>query len=229
MQSISEICIHTRQAASAGGATTMDRPEWIAANPRNSEVYCCLTNNKNRGIKPNAGGDPTPVSGPNPSAENRYGQIVRWIPDGGDHFAKNFTWDLFIIGGNPFVHGDDRAGSSNVNRDNMFNSPDGLAFDRNGLLWIQTDGNYSNAGDFEGQGNNQMLVADPATGKFQRFLVGPRECEITGFAWSTDREALFIGIQHPGERGNSHFPDGGNTTPRSAVVAITRNDGRNIG
>ena len=42
-----EIHIHTRQAASAVGATTMDRPEWVAANPKAPEVYCCLTNNKN--------------------------------------------------------------------------------------------------------------------------------------------------------------------------------------
>ena len=34
MASQAEICIHTRQAASAVGATTMDRPEWVAANPR---------------------------------------------------------------------------------------------------------------------------------------------------------------------------------------------------
>ena len=33
MASMAEICIHTRQAGSAVGATTMDRPEWIAANP----------------------------------------------------------------------------------------------------------------------------------------------------------------------------------------------------
>ena len=74
-----------------------------------------------------------------------------------------------------------------------------------------------------------MLVADPATGEFQRFLVGPRESEITGITWSADRKALLVGIQHPGESGNGHFPDGGNTTPRSAVIAITRNDGRMIG
>ena len=33
MASRAEICIHTRQAASAVGATTMDRPEWVAAHP----------------------------------------------------------------------------------------------------------------------------------------------------------------------------------------------------
>ena len=224
MSSQAEICIHTRQAASAVGATTMDRPEWVAANPRKVEAYCALTNNKNRGLKPNAGGDPTPVGGPNPREANHYGQIVRWAPDNSDHTATGFAWDLFVLAGNPTVHSDAYAGSSNVNADNMFNSPDGLAFDGNGMLWIQTDGNYSNAKGFAGMGNNQMLVGDPETGEIQRFLVGPKECEITGFAWSADGKTVFVGIQHPGEKGNSHFPEGGAMTPRSCVVAVARDD-----
>ena len=229
MVSQAEICIHTRQAASAVGATTMDRPEWVAANPNKAEAYCCLTNNKNRGVKPNAGDDLTPVGGPNPREKNKYGQIVRWMPDGGDHASAAFAWDLYVIAGNPTVHGDARAGSANVNADNMFNSPDGIAFDSQGRLWIQTDGKYSNEGDFAGQGNNMMLVGDPATGEIRRFLVGPRECEVTGITWSADRKTMFIGIQHPGEKGDSHFPEGGEATPRSAVVAITRDDGGSIG
>ena len=80
-------------AGSAVGATTMDRPEWVAAHPARAEVYCCLTNNKNRGKKPNKGGDPTPVGGPNPRAGNKYGQIVRWRPAGGDHTAAGFEWE----------------------------------------------------------------------------------------------------------------------------------------
>ncbi len=71
------IHIHTRMAGSAVGATTMDRPEWVAVNPLKAEAYCALTNNKNRAVAPNAGGDETPVGGPNPRAENNYGQIVR--------------------------------------------------------------------------------------------------------------------------------------------------------
>ena len=74
-----------------------------------------------------------------------------------------------------------------------------------------------------------MLVGDPASGEIRRFLVGPRECEVTGIAWSADRTALFVGIQHPGEKGDSHFPEGGDAAPRSAVVAITRDDGGAIG
>ena len=229
MASQAEISIHTRQAASAVGATTMDRPEWVAANPNKAEAYGCLTNNKNRGVKPNAGGDPTPVGGPNPREKNKYGQIVRWTPEGGDHAADAFAWDLYVIAGNPTVHADARAGSSNVNADNMFNSPDGIAFDSQGRLWIQTDGKYSNEGDFAGQGNNMMLVGDPATGEIRRFLVGPRECEVTGITWSADRKTMFIGIQHPGEKGDSHFPEGGDAAPRSSVVAITRDDGGEVG
>ena len=229
MASQADVCIHARIAASTVGATTMDRPEWVAANPMKPEVYCCLTNNKNRAKKPNAGGDPTPVGGPNPRAGNLYGQIVRWRPDGGDHLVNGFDWDLYVVAGNPTVHSDANAGSSNVNADNMFNSPDGLGFDSMGRIWIQTDGNYSNKDGFAGQGNNQMLVGDPDSGEIRRFMVGPNQCEVTGFAWSADRTTLFIGIQHPGERGNSHFPDGGDTTPRSSIVAIARDDGGIVG
>jgi len=229
MKSQAEICIHTRQAASAVGATTMDRPEWVAANPNKVEAYCCLTNNKNRGKKPNKGGDKTPVGGPNPRAGNNYGQIVRWIPDNGDHTATGFAWDLFVTAGNPTVHADAYAGSKNVTADNTFNSPDGLAFDSTGMLWIQTDGKYSNAGDFANQGNNQMLVGDPETGEIHRFMVGPNECEVTGISWSPDRKTVFVGLQHPGEKGNSHFPGGGSSLPRSVVIAIQRDDGGMVG
>lgn len=78
------------------------------------------------------------------------------------------------MAGNPTVHSDANSGSQNVNQANMFISPDGLSFDNKGLLWIQTDGNYSNEKDFANQGNNQMLIGDLATGEIRRFLVGPK-------------------------------------------------------
>jgi len=229
MESQAEICIRTRQAGSAVGATTMDRPEWVAVNPHKTEVYCALTNNKNRGVKPNAGGDATPAAGPNPRPANKYGQIVRWFPDNSDHASDSFTWDLYLLAGNPAVHEDVNAGSENITQANMFNSPDGIAFDSNGLLYIQTDGKYSNEGDFAGMGNNQMLVGDTQTGEIRRFLVGPNECEVTGLCWSADKRTMFVGIQHPGEEGGSSWPDGEGKLPKSAIIAVERTDGGLIG
>lgn len=227
--SAAEICVHTRQAASRVGATTMDRPEWVASNPNAVESYVALTNNKNRGVRPNKGGDDTSVNGPNPRQKNLYGQIVRWVPDMQDHASATFSWDIFALAGNPEVHEGPNAGSANVNAGNMFNSPDGVHFDSRGMLWIQTDGNYSNEKNFAGMGNNQMLLGDPVTGEIRRFLTGPNECEITGFAWSADRRTAFVGIQHPGERGGSDFPGGSGGVPRSCVVAIRREDGTRFG
>ncbi len=219
-----EICVLTRLAASKVGATTMDRPEWVAVNPMAAEAYCCLTNNKNRAVKPNAGGDPTPVNGPNPRAENNYGQIVRWYPADDDHTANVFKWDLYVMAGNPTVHEDAYAGSANVKEGNLFNSPDGMMFDSAGLVWIQTDGNDGNEGDFVGMGNNQMLVGDPVTGQIERFMTGPNGSEVTGITWSSDRRTVFAGIQHPG----GSFPDG-EGLPRSSIVAIKRDDNAVIG
>ena len=218
------ICIHSRIAASAVGATTMDRPEWVAINPVAAEVYCSLTNNKNRGVKPNTGGDDTPVNGPNPRAANRYGQIVRWRPRGGDHAAEGFDWDLYVMAGNPGVHRDAYAGSPNINAGNLFNSPDGMTLDSRGRIWIRTDGKDSNRGDFAGMGNNQMLAGDPVTGEIARFLTGPKGCEVTGLTWSADRRTMFLGIQHPG----GSWPDGSGL-PRSSVIAIKRDDNGPIG
>ena len=219
-----EMLIFTRMAASKVGATTMDRPEWIATNPYAVEAYCCLTNNKNRGIKTNAGGDETPVGGPNPREANKYGQIVRWYPANEDHAAETFNWDLFVMAGNPTVHEGLKAGSDNINEGNLFNSPDGMAFDTSGIVWIQTDGNYSNEGDFAGMGNNQQLAGDPATGEIVRFLTGPYGSEITGLCWSADRRTMFVGVQHPG---GSWPAEAG--LPRSSVVAIKRDDNDLIG
>ncbi len=220
-----EIAIFSRVAASKVGATTMDRPEWVAVNPVSVEGYCCLTNNRNRGVKPNAGGDDTSVNGPNPRAENNYGQIVRWYPSNDDHAADTFTWDLYVMAGNPTVHDDAYGGSSNVNEGNLFNSPDGMMFDSTGLVWIQTDGNDGNEGDFAGMGNNQMLAGDPATGQIERFLTGPKGSEVTGLTWSADRRTMFVGIQHPA----APFPDGEGMLPRSTLIAVRRDDGGLVG
>ena len=220
-----EVLIHARLAGSAVNATRMDRPEWIVVSPKDGQVYCTLTNNAKRGE------DGQPVGGPNPREKNVYGQILRWKARNDDHGTDTFDWDLFVVAGNPLVHaGKAKGGSSNITPQNMFNSPDGLGFDDAGRLWIQTDGDSGNSGDFAGMGNNQMLCADPASGEIRRFMVGPIGCEVTGISFSPDQKTLFVGIQHPGENGGSTFPEHlPNGKPRSSVMAISREDGGIIG
>ncbi len=228
-----EIAVFTRMAGTAVSATTMDRPEWIAVNPTAVEAYCCLTNNSRRGaldddgnIRTNAAGEPMVPNAPNPREVNRYGQIVRWRPHNSDHAASTFDWDLYVMAGNPEVYTDGLyAGTANINAGNMFNSPDGMQFDSTGLLWIQTDGDDDNEGDFLGMGNNQMLAGDPATGEIRRFLTGPNGSEVTGLTWSADRRTMFVGIQHPG----APFPDGEGTLPRSSIVTVKRADNALVG
>jgi uncharacterized protein len=76
--------------------------------------------------------------------------------------------------------------------------------------------------------------------KLKRFLVGPKECEITGITSTPDGRSLFVNIQHPGENGGpanitSSWPAnqaGAVTTPtrpRSATIVITKTDGGVVG
>ena len=170
------------------------------------------------------------VSRPSSSTCSRLLKISGWAFSSQPHSSKT-TW-LEIFQPRLSQSGtisNQNATEANITAENTFNSPDGLGFDADGRLWIQTDGNYSNAGEYEGQGNNQMLCADPASKEIRRFFVGPKECEVTGLTFTPDRRTLFINIQHPGEGGDSHWPEGGNALPRSATIVITKNDGGVIG
>ena len=217
-----DICINTRIAASIVGATKMDRPEWIAADNKGQYIYATMTNNTKRKETHSA----------NPRANNIYGQIIRFRENDDNHAGSKFRWNIFALAGNPLVYkkGDLRAGSSNITKDNLFNSPDGLKFDRFGRLWIETDGKYSNKDEYKGMGNNQMLCANPNTGEIRRFLTAPIACEVTGIAFSPDNEVMFVGIQHPGEfLAPSHYPNGGESTPRSTIIQIKKSNGGVVG
>lgn len=227
-----EVLVKTRQAADRVGATKMDRPEWIAVNPYSKDVYCALTNNSNRGRS----GQPA-VDAANPRASNSFGQIIRWAEEGQNTSALRFRWNLFVQAGDP--NNGNAAMRGNIQGD-VFGSPDGLWFDERGILWVQTDISTSTlgAGDYRNIPNNMMLAADPVTGEFRRFLVGPRGCEVTGVIMTPDQRSMFVNLQHPGEspseRGNpdnpteiSSWPDG--QRPRSATVVIRKLDGGIIG
>ncbi|HPL77769.1 MAG TPA: PhoX family phosphatase [Burkholderiaceae bacterium] len=229
-----EVLVHARLAASARGATPMDRPEWVAIHPRTAEVFVSLTNNSQRG----APGRPV-ADAANPRASNLGGHIMRWTEAGADAAATTFTWSHFVLAGDPAVPGTDTRYPSP--QADAFGAPDGLHFDSAGLLWIQTDmsGQAIGKGTYANLGNNALLCADLATGSIKRFLTGPNGSEITGCVVTPDRSTLFVNIQHPGEtsdsggaRANSAWPDGsepGSARPRSAIVAVRRRNGGAVG
>ncbi len=228
-----EVLVKTRQASDLLGATKMDRPEWIDID-KQGWVYCTLTNNSNRA------GDKQPgVDAANPRGNNTMGHIIRWKEDG-DFDGAAFQWNHFVLAGDP---ANERAEAKGNVKGDAFACPDGLWVDARGVLWIQCDMSTSamGKGDLKNLGNNAMLAADPRTGEIRRFLVGPAGCEITGATASPDGRTMFINIQHPGEspsersdpaapRRVSNWPDfRADGRPRSATVAIRKNDGGVIG
>jgi uncharacterized protein len=240
-----DVVIDARTAGDVVGATYMDRPEWIAVNPRTKEVYVSLSNNTARGKgKPIGRKEPVGADAANPRGPNLMGHIVRWREAGGDPTATRFEWDVFLQAGDP--ESSDPLKRGDVKGGLAFAQPDGLYCDRRGVLWIQTDSSAQLMAtkDWSNIGNNQMLAADPETGEVHRFLTGPVGCEITGTIITSDMRTMFINIQHPGEaplphpgrndprnpKAISSWPDGAKGgRPRSATIAIRRRDGGVVG
>lgn len=267
---LAKILIKARMAGDALGATMMDRPEWTGARPRidgfdEVEIYCTLTNNNRRGTatassnladgSSAAGSARPPVDAANPREDNVYGHIIRWRETGRSVTATTFSWELFAQAGDtattkapkPTNHYkgnivDTPDGSAD------YGAPDGLWFDPNGRLWVQTDQVGDGSGDWLHIGANMLVCVDPNSGETRRFLTSPNRCEVTGMTMTPDGRAMFVGIQHPGEDslaanptqfsnwpqaqfsvkadGVTPLPGG---RPRSCVLVITKDDGGVIG
>ena len=229
-----EVLIKSRQASDLLGATKMDRPEWLTIDPQSGWVYCTLTNNSQRGTPGKPG-----VDAANPRANNVMGQIIRW-KDENDFDGRTFEWNHLVLAGDPNNQRADAKG--NINGD-IYACPDGIAFDKQGVLWIQTDAHATQMykGELARIGNNQMLACDTATGETRRFLTGPINCEVTGVTFTPDSTTMFVSIQHPGETPSdrsdpanpsqySNWPDyARNGRPRSALVVIRKIDGGIVG
>ena len=237
-RSQAEVLIGARGAARVVGATDLDRPEWCALRGAgedrvgDGEVFVSLSNHAAR-TKPN---------GPNPRVANPHGQILHLVEDERDGAAEEFAWSLFHLAG-PVHDGGTLPGDLN------YSAPDGLRMDAAGRLWIQSDVSSSliDSGPHAGQGNNQMLAADPTTGEIRRFLTGPKRCEVTGIAFTPDQRTMFVNIQHPGQPNTAssdptlptlsrwpHTDECADVTkvkapPRSGTVVIRRQDGGVIG
>ncbi|MDC5064581.1 PhoX family phosphatase [Acinetobacter baumannii] len=257
-KSQADVVTFARLAADSVGATKMDRPEWCTVNPVNGEIYVTLTNNSNRG-KDYATDAANPrnytdlYAGTKEQKGNVNGHIIRFKETDDKTTAETFKWDIYLFGAEASM-------ASNINLsgltdNNDFSSPDGMWFDPRGVLWIETDdgaytdvtncmmlaalpGQIGDGGKATTSNGQQTITGAKVTdATLRRFLVGPKQCEITGIAMTPDYKAIFINVQHPGEdspsyaKPESNWPatqkDPSNKTarPRSATVVITRKDG----
>jgi secreted PhoX family phosphatase len=220
-----DVLINTRRAADLLGATKMDRPEDIEANPVNNKVYLVLTKNSKRGAE----GNPT-TNKANPRSINKHGHIIELTEEGDDHAATRFTWDIFLLCGDPKEEDTYFAGFDK-SRVSMISSPDNIAFDLDGNMWIATDGQPS------ALKVNDGLFAVPIDGEnrgyLRQFFSSAPASEVCGPEFTPDCRNLFLAIQHPGEGSTFEKPStswpGEQGPPRPSVIVIRAADGGVIG
>ncbi len=224
-----ELLIKARLAADLLGATPMDRPEDIEANPINGRVYAVMTKNKKRKADQ--------IDAANPRAENLYGHILELTPPGSgkdvDHAAASFKWDVFLLAGDPAKPEQGAKYNPHITADGWFAAPDNIAFDPSGRLWIATDG----ATDFDIADGLYATDTDGDGRALTRFFFScPTGAEMCGPCFTPDGKTLFVSVQHPAEdsetldKATTRWPDfADNLPPRPSVVAITHKDGLDIG
>ncbi|MBW0093882.1 PhoX family phosphatase [Pseudonocardia sp. KRD-184] len=223
--SAEEVYVFTRQAADLVGATKMDRPEDVEANPVTGRVYVALTNNTDRGTEGKAGPDEA-----NPRTTNAHGHVLELEEDGGDAAAPAFAWRILLVCGDPDDPGTYFAGFDK-SQVSPITSPDNLAFDGRGNLWISTDSGRALELPGTPAGINDGLygvsLEGPTRGRTALFASVPNGAECCGPV-VTD-EFVLISPQHPGdldgaspETPQSTWPDGPGSQPRPSVVNIWR-------
>ncbi|MGE8941004.1 PhoX family protein [Leptospira interrogans] len=227
-----DVVIHARLAADLLGATKMDRPEDVEANPKTNKVYVMLTNNTRRKADQ--------VDAANPRADNKFGHIVEMMPEGGDHASTKFTWEILIKCGDPSIAEVGATFHPSTTKDGWFGMPDNCAIDADGRLWVSTDGN-SPAKTGRADGVWAVETEGAARGTSKLFFRCPNGAELCGPEFTPDMQTFFVAIQHPGEgdedssavatfeNPSTRWPDfKDDMPPRPAVVAITKRGGGKI-
>ncbi|MGO4360736.1 PhoX family protein [Terrabacter sp. RAF57] len=217
--SVAEVLVNTRLAADTVGPTKMDRPEDVEPNPVNGKIYAALTNNSDRGVKyPTDETNPLASSMVRASRDapltsksgNRNGYVLELTELGNDHTATTFTWDLFLVCGDPaapetYFAGYDKSKVSPIS------CPDNVAFDAVGNLWISTDGNVLGSND----GLFRVPVSGPDRGCVEQFLTVPFGAETCGPLVTEDQRSVFVAVQHPGETDGATFEAPSSTWPHT--------------
>lgn len=200
---------------------------------------------------------------------NANGHVVRLREANDSTESLTFSWDVYAFGAragadaaNVNLSGLDATNDFSSPDGLWFGLPTNAGGQAAPLLFVQTDdGAYTDitncmmligmpgrVGDgttksvtssFGGTATTTARIGAAPGAKLKRFLVGPKECEVTGITSTADGRSIFINIQHPGEDGNyanitSNWPQSqatgtGTGRPRAATVVITKNDGGVVG
>lgn len=221
-----DVVIEARRAADLLGATPMDRPEDVEAQPGSGRVYVMLTNNTRR--------TPEEVDAANPRANNAFGHIIEITPEAGDHTADSARWEILVRCGDPARPEFGALWNPATSANGWFGSPDNCAFDASGRLWVATDGN-----DETGAADGLWGVETdgPLRGTGRAFFRAPVGAEVCGPCFTPDGATLFVAVQHPGdgeratfESPTTRWPDfADDRPPRPAMLAIRRLDGGPVG
>ncbi|WP_145916985.1 PhoX family phosphatase [Erythrobacter sp. QSSC1-22B] len=230
-----DVLIETRRAADLLGATPMDRPEDVEPDPRSGRVYVMLTNNTRR--------DADNVDPANPRAGNAFGHIIEIVETDGDFTATRSTWNMLVRCGDPAVAEVGALWGPGTSENGWFGSPDNVAIDSDGRLWVSTDGK-----EVLNQCANGVWRVDtegPTRGRSQLFFRTPTGAELCGPRFIRDEETLFVAVQHPADDGEAYPPHARPSTfadpstrwpdfdplmpPRPSVLTITRSGGGKIG
>ena len=245
-----DVLLRTRQAADVAGATKMDRPEDVEANPATGKVYVTMTNNSNRRATSIDEGETAANPRFDPRDGNRTGHIIELSARNDDHADLQFTWEIFLLAGDPNKYklattvkdatrttGTYYGGYGGAV--SAIGSPDNVAFSPDGLLWIATDGAPNSIGYNDAL--HCVPVSGPNRGQAKQFLSVPAGAECCGPCFTDDQKFLFVAVQHPGEDGpvrrpgdpssneQSSWPDGPGKVPRSATVVVRHTGGKTIG
>ncbi|WP_426230092.1 PhoX family protein [Pararhizobium sp. DWP3-4] len=233
-----DVVLNTRAAADLVGATPMDAPEGFVPHHGTGKLYVAMTENEDR-LAAGKGGERETVNIANPRGPNPHGHLLELVPPGApdkpDHAADTFTWDVFVLCGDPAKPEDEAMFNPATTASGWFTDPDNLGVDPAGRLWVTTDGPPP-----EGIADSLYVMDTEGPGRAlpKLFYIAPVGSECCSPTFTPDGTAVFVSIQHPGELrladnedattiadAGTAWPDFADGMPaRPSLIVITRDD-----
>jgi len=223
-KSQADVVLDLRRAADLVGATPMDRPEEIKVDPVNGNVFALMTNNFKR--------TEANINPANSRSLNQHGHILELIPPQQNHAAREYNWEVFILAGDPENSLDQAHYHNGTSANGWFSAPDNCSFDKNGYMWIATDG-FNRSGQADGIW--ACAVKDDNKALTKQFLRAPIGAEVCSPCFTPDQKTMFCSIQHPGagssfENPSTRWPDfKKDVPPRPSVIAVMHDENKVIG